>query len=265
MDSTAIRAIRKRLGLSQEDMARACGVSVSTIRAWEQGLRRPKGRSVQKLEALRDPPGQAAPQHRLRSPVKANPRRHPRGVPTALSAVSPEVKTAALEVHGALERLGLPHYVVGGIAVGAHGHPRATKDVDFLVGDEVFVFTRSGIVAGVQPGVPFPAVGSVAVDYLSPTPGTGEQQAIDRARRRRSRDLQPIPVEMLVRMKLQANRSQDRADVVNLVKAGVSLKRVRAYLSKVSPDLVDAFEARVAEAREERARERAFAQKGRRR
>jgi hypothetical protein len=34
--------------------------------------------------------------------------------------------------------LGVPHALIGGLAVGVHGHPRATKDVDFLVGNEAF-------------------------------------------------------------------------------------------------------------------------------
>jgi putative transcriptional regulator len=37
------RKIRSRFGLSQVDFARLIGVSVSTLRNWEQGLRRPEG------------------------------------------------------------------------------------------------------------------------------------------------------------------------------------------------------------------------------
>lgn len=33
-------------------------------------------------------------------------------------------------------RWGIRHALVGGLAVGHHGHPRATKGVDFIVGDE---------------------------------------------------------------------------------------------------------------------------------
>ena len=33
-----------------------------------------------------------------------------------------------------LDRRGVRHWL-GGLAVGAHGFPRATKNVDFLVGD----------------------------------------------------------------------------------------------------------------------------------
>jgi predicted RNase H-like HicB family nuclease/DNA-binding XRE family transcriptional regulator len=45
-----IRGIRNRLGVSQERFARALNVSVSSVRAWEQGLRQPDGPTVRLLE-----------------------------------------------------------------------------------------------------------------------------------------------------------------------------------------------------------------------
>jgi putative transcriptional regulator len=38
-----VTAIRAKLGLTQEQFARLCGVSVATLRNWEQGRRRPAG------------------------------------------------------------------------------------------------------------------------------------------------------------------------------------------------------------------------------
>jgi putative transcriptional regulator len=38
-----VERIRRRLGLSQMDFAAAFGVSVATVRNWEQGRRRPHG------------------------------------------------------------------------------------------------------------------------------------------------------------------------------------------------------------------------------
>ena len=43
---------------------------------------------------------------------------------------------------------------MGGLAVGANGFPRATKDVAFLVGDEAFERHPGGLVT-FRPGVPF--------------------------------------------------------------------------------------------------------------
>jgi putative transcriptional regulator len=38
-------AVRAKLGLTQAEFARLCGVSVATLRNWEQGRRRPAGPS----------------------------------------------------------------------------------------------------------------------------------------------------------------------------------------------------------------------------
>jgi putative transcriptional regulator len=38
-----VKAIRQRLGVSQAEFARLIGVSVATLRTWEQGRRRPEG------------------------------------------------------------------------------------------------------------------------------------------------------------------------------------------------------------------------------
>lgn len=38
-----VQGIRRRLGLTQQEFARLIGVSVATLRNWEQGRRRPVG------------------------------------------------------------------------------------------------------------------------------------------------------------------------------------------------------------------------------
>jgi putative transcriptional regulator len=38
-----VKAVRARLGMSQDDFARAFGVSPATVRNWEQGRRHPHG------------------------------------------------------------------------------------------------------------------------------------------------------------------------------------------------------------------------------
>ncbi len=40
---TEVRALRKQFGLSQDKFAHLMGISVSTLRNWEQGRRRPEG------------------------------------------------------------------------------------------------------------------------------------------------------------------------------------------------------------------------------
>src|SRR5215475_11405708 len=85
--------------------------------------------------------------------------------------VAPEVIDAMKVASDALKRVGVRHVVVGALAVGANGFPRATKDVDFLVGDEAFERHAGGLVT-LRPGVPIQVHG-VAIDLLSV--GDGEE------------------------------------------------------------------------------------------
>ena len=41
IEKIILPAARKNAGLTQRDLARACGVSESTVFAWEKGLREP--------------------------------------------------------------------------------------------------------------------------------------------------------------------------------------------------------------------------------
>ena len=52
--------------------------------------------------------------------------------------VSARVLDAMRAAARALSTLGVRHWLVGGLAVGAHGHPAGTKQVDFFVGEEAF-------------------------------------------------------------------------------------------------------------------------------
>jgi len=52
-----VAAIRKRTGLSQAAFARQIGVSVATLRNWEQGRRRPDGPARVLLALLDKDPG----------------------------------------------------------------------------------------------------------------------------------------------------------------------------------------------------------------
>ena len=82
-----------------------------------------------------------------------------------VDVVAPRVLEAMNTASEMLKRAGVRHVVVGGLAVGANGFPRATKDVDFLVGDEAFQQHAGGVVT-LNPAVPF-QVNGVAVDLLS--------------------------------------------------------------------------------------------------
>jgi putative transcriptional regulator len=51
-----VALIRAKLGLTQEQFADLCGVSVATLRSWEQGRRRPAGPSRALLTLVDEEP-----------------------------------------------------------------------------------------------------------------------------------------------------------------------------------------------------------------
>lgn len=161
-----------------------------------------------------------------------------------VDVVAPKVLDAWKMASAALQHAGVRHVVIGGLAVGANGHPRATKDVDFLVGDEAFLHHAGGLVT-MNPALPI-AVNGVAIDYLAPRPDEDHLAGALAA--------PPgtfIDVARLVYMKLKASRMQDRADIVALIKSGQDIDACRAYLSSNAPALVAAFDDLVMKAASE--------------
>ena len=159
--------------------------------------------------------------------------------------VSPEILNAMHAAAARLEACGIRHALAGALAVGAHGYPRASKDVDFVVGDEAFTFHAGGIVT-VNPDIPI-RVGHVAVDPISV--GTDEPHLMEAVQRAPvSHGVAVLPVEALVYMKLKSPRRKDAADVVELVKAGVDTAKISNYLARVAPDLTGKFKTLILEA-----------------
>lgn len=149
--------------------------------------------------------------------------------------VAPRVISAMRTTSRLLTELGVHHVVVGGLAVGANGYPRATKDVDFLVADDAFVTKAGGIVL-LAPGIPF-QVDGVPIDYLAAgSDETHLREALD------SSFGDALDAPRLIYMKLKANRMRDQLDVVELIKAGVDRDSCRSYLEAHAHDLVALFD-----------------------
>ncbi len=155
--------------------------------------------------------------------------------------VAPKVLNAMKAASSALTRLGVRHVIVGGLAVGANGHPRATKDVDFLVGDEAFEKHEGGFVT-MRPGVPI-QVNGVAIDLLSV--GDGEDHLAAALEAPPGSSIEAPP---LIYLKLKSPRQKDRVDVIELVKAGIDIDASRRYLAANAPQLVALFDDAVARA-----------------
>lgn len=151
--------------------------------------------------------------------------------------VHPTVVNAMRVASAQLRAAGIRHALAGALALGAHGYPRATKDVDFLVGDEAFRHHDGGIVT-IAPGVPI-AVGDVAVDPLSIA--AGEKHLDDAISRAVGDDVPVLPLAPLIYLKLKSPRRRDAADVIELLKQGVDPAPVLAYLDRHASDMKQKF------------------------
>lgn len=161
--------------------------------------------------------------------------------------VSPQVRNAAVNTAAQLERIGVRYALAGGLAVGAHGYIRATTDVVFLVGEEAF--DHHGPLVTFKTGVPIEVEG-IRIDYLSPVSlGAQVEEALNHPLT--SEGLAIVPIEVLIYMKLVANRRRHLVDIVELIKAGAELKALRDYLKQYAGDLVPLFEELVSEALDE--------------
>jgi hypothetical protein len=162
--------------------------------------------------------------------------------------VSDKVWRAMADASESLRSMGIRHALVGGLAVGAHGWPRATRDVDFLVDDSAWSKTESGVVV-LRAGIPVQAHG-IAVDTISVRDDERHLlRAIETAEI--SEGIPVISVEALIYLKLASPRSQDRQDVLHLARVGADVERVRRYLDANAPKLLEKFEAILRTAAEE--------------
>ena len=160
--------------------------------------------------------------------------------------VAPEILTAMRAASAQLSRAGVRHALAGALAVGAWGYPRASRDVDFLVGDEAFEHHEGGIVTMV-PGVPIGA-GGIPIDHLGVLPYESyPQQPVSRPAG--GEDLPIVPLEALIYLKLKSPRRKDEADVVELLRIH-DPKPLRLYLEKNSPDMLAKFDSAASEAQQ---------------
>lgn len=171
---------------------------------------------------------------------------------TELAEESDNLRTvnAARKASENLRREGVRHAVLGGIAVGVHGWPRLTLDVDLLVEDSAWFHRADG---SAEPRVPMPeSIDGVGIDYLAvAVMGDFLEAAFERPYV--SEGVPIAPPEVVVCTKLMRHAMRDRADVVELMKAEViDLAAVRAFLVEHTPMLVPRWDALVPEAEREK-------------
>jgi hypothetical protein len=169
-------------------------------------------------------------------------------------AIHPRVMQALREISGRLQADHIRHAVVGAIAVGHHGWPRATSDVDLVLGPEAWTKSPDG---SLVPNVSLPEnVNGVGIDYLS-VDVAGDFLIDAFASVHLSEGVPIAPVEVVILTKLIRLVMRDQADIVELVKAGLfQAATVESYLELHAPMLTPRFLALVEQARREARDER---------
>ena len=142
------------------------------------------------------------------SPRDPRPRRFDTtpGLRAELDHLAPQYRLA---VHAAADtywRHKVRYALIGGVAAGAYGQPRATRDVDFLVGDEAFDTVGA---------VYWDAVDRYAVEYRELY-----ERALNEAVMSDEPHVRIARPEMVAVTKLVGARSHDIAAVVEMMSAG---------------------------------------------
>jgi hypothetical protein len=155
-----------------------------------------------------------------------------------LDLLAPRMRTALLAAVQAYDECRVPFALCGGLAAGTYGSPRATRDIDFLVGDEAFL--PGPLLIFAKP-LPLMADG-VAIDAV-PLPEDEERhdllaRALQHCRVDHSLGV-PIPIlapEWLAYMKTAVGRAKDKADVIAMLESGsVTERQLRAYVKPNTP------------------------------
>jgi hypothetical protein len=137
--------------------------------------------------------------------------------------LSESMRAAVVAACDAYAALGVPYALVGGLAAGARGRPRFTKDVDFLVGEEAFI--RSGLIISFAKPMPLQA-GDVAIDPIPLPEDPRRKEVLARALATAEIDdttghrVPLLAGTWLAYMKLASPRGKDRDDIVGMLETG---------------------------------------------
>jgi len=168
------------------------------------------------------------------------------------TAVKARIIAACREASRRLASASVRHAVIGAIAVGIHGWPRATRDVDLLVAPEAWETHKDG---SQTPRVELAEqISGVEIDYLPiDVAGAFLIEAFDRSLV--TEGVPIAPIETVILTKLLRLAMRDQADVVELVKTGLfEVAAVERYLEANAPMLTGRFRALVEQALRERER-----------
>lgn len=140
------------------------------------------------------------------------------------------VRETFIQLRARLRDAGIPHIFMGATAVNAHGHRRATEDVDVCLTPEDLERFRREFVGSVYQSVPgrsrrfLDAATQVTFDILVAGTIAGDSRRQQEIRFPQPSDAEwidetPVPsLVKLVELKLVTWRFQDWGDVVNLIR-----------------------------------------------
>lgn len=145
--------------------------------------------------------------------------------------VSDRIWRALIDASAKLTELGVHHALIGGLAVGALGYPRSTKDVDFIVDNSGWEETPAGLVI-MRVAMPIRAHG-IDIDTLA-IPRGHEHLASAIENATITEGVPVAPVEEIVYLKLLTPRTRDLEDIGQLLERGVfDAADFEAYLNEV--------------------------------
>lgn len=173
-------------------------------------------------------------------------RRNP-DAPRIFAAVAPKVERAARRAAADLTAKGVPHALIGRLAVNAYARPRNTNDADFLVPADNVLFREHGLRSATL------TVEGIDVDLLAPPPRV---RRIFEAAIRAATIIERLPVlapEYVAFLKLWRGFMNDRADVTELVKHdALPLGRIRSLVEAFGThEMAAKLEHAIKEARSE--------------
>jgi len=175
-----------------------------------------------------------------------------------------QLEAALVEVTSFLDRLGLPHMLIGGLAVAMWGEPRATLDVDLSVwaAPEDFDRTVNEIAASFRCApdalafarrsrvLPILTVSGIRVDIVFASLPE-ERVFLARAKKKLvgGAEVRVAAVEDLVYMKLASERPKDRDDARRLIRrfravldaSGLQPRLAELAQALARPDILDTF------------------------
>lgn len=167
----------------------------------------------------------------------------------AFDMVPASIRDVAKKMSGELAKRGIPHAVIGGMAVSAFSPPRTTNDVDFLISESdagvAEEFGETTPVSGNHlQGVSVEVDGHPIDLMFLPDDLPGEVLSS-------GPKVDGIPVlsaQALVLLKMKAARTKDVGDVVEILKARPGEQdraAIRKFVKKYAPDVLDDYDSTV--------------------